>query len=580
MDHVPYIAKALRPHRRRLVVATIAALGIILVDLGSPLVMAMLIDIVIIRDRYDLLPPLMIFFLCLPFVAAFSRTVSNYLMTVLSQRLVLDIRLDLYQKVQRLSCGVLQNTTTGKLMERLRGDVQQLQMLLTNQTPMLLIQLVTGLVMVGVMFFFSVRLTLLVLAAMGLYVANYKWFVRRIRVVQRRYRRKMDGLSTMAQERLTGNIEVKAFGNERRESREFIRRNFMAERVHHRYRILNLSYGITSSAIAWSTYLTVMVLGTLLAVTGSMTYGGAIAMTALTMRLLDPAIQLAELSNQIQQAKVSLDRIFELMRSEPDAIEEKGLRSTSLQGEVAFENVCFEYERGKPVLRQFNLYVRAGQTIALVGPTGCGKTTIASLLYRYHEPQAGHIEIDGHDVSVLDTRWYRRQLAMVPQEPIIFDTTIGDNIAYGCPSADRENIERAARTVELGHLLDGFPSGLDTRLGEYGATLSVGEKQRLSIARAILADPAILILDEATSSLDPHSETLIRLALRRVMANRTCFVIAHRLSTIVEADQIVVLNQGRVLEIGRHGQLMSKPKGIYRQMFLTQMGSSRKVGVA
>ena len=580
MDYFSYIAQALRPHRRRLVIALVAALGIMVVDLGSPLVVAILIDVIVGRGQYQLLVPLMIFFLLLPFGAAVCRTVSSYLMTLLGQRLMLDIRLDLYRRVHRLSCSYLQNSTTGKLMERLRGDVQQLQMLLTDDAPGLVIQLFTGLIMAGIMFALSARLTLLVLVAIGLYIANYKWWVRRIRKVQRRYRRKMDALSSLAQERLTGSTLIKTFGNERPETRSFVRRSFVADRVYHRFRLLNLAYALSSSAIAWSTYLAVTVLGVYLVIRGALTYGAVTAMAAFTMRLLAPAIQLAEISNQIQQAKVSLDRIFELMRAEPDAIDQKGDKRPALRGEVVFANTCFSYEPEKPVLQSFNLYVAPGQTVALVGPTGCGKTTIASLLYRYHEPQAGHIEIDGQEIWTYNTRWYRGQLAMVPQEPTVFDTTIYHNIAYGRADATRDQIERAATMSELGELLQRLPQGLDTPLGENGTKLSVGEKQRLCIARAIVADPAILILDEATSSLDSHSESLIQLALRRVMANRTCIVIAHRLSTIVEADLIVVLDGGRAVEIGNHAQLMSSVQGRYREMFVTQTQSSRFLEVA
>jgi ABC-type multidrug transport system fused ATPase/permease subunit len=297
-------------------------------------------------------------------------------------------------------------------------------------------------------------------------------------------------------------------------------------------------------------------------------------------RLLQPAIQLAELSNQIQQAKVSMDRIFELMLAEPDAIGRPGKRLPRLSGEVAFQNVCFQYEPGKPVLKHLNLYVQPGQTVALVGHTGCGKSTIGNLLYRYYEPQAGHLEIDGHDISTLDTRWYRRHLALVPQDPIVFDTTIYHNIAYGRAEATRQEIEQAARAAELGPLLDNLPQGLDTPLGEYGITLSVGERQRMCLARAILADPAILILDEATSSLDTQSETAIQLAMKRLMTNRTCFVIAHRLSTIVNADQIVVMDAGRIMEMGTHHQLMARTDSYYRHLFLTQSSPGPKVKVA
>ena len=413
----------------------------------------------------------------------------------------------------------------------------------------------------------------------SLFVVNYRWFVRRIRAVQRRHRSKMDRLSSLAQERLAGAIMVKTFGNGRRESRSFLRQNFTAERVFHRYKVLCVWYGVMSRMIVWSTYALVIVYGTILAVRGQITYGAVTAVTAFSFRLLHPVCMLAALSNQVQQAKISLDRIFALMRAEPDAIESTGLKPGELAGEVRFEQVCFSYEPEKPVLRDFSLHVKPGQTVALVGETGCGKSTIINLLYRYYDIGGGRLLIDGHDVRSLDTKAYRHQLALVPQEPIVFDTTIAENIAYGRPRASREQIARAAHLAELDTLIDGLAEGLDTLLGERGVKLSVGEKQRLCIARAIVADPAILIFDEATSSLDTHSETAIQLAMRRVMVRRTCFVIAHRLSTIVHADLIVVLDEGRVVEMGSHAKLMAETDGRYRQLFLTQMSAIPHKGV-
>jgi ABC-type multidrug transport system fused ATPase/permease subunit len=576
MNYLPYIFKTLKPHKKRLLVALVAMFGIMLVDLGSPLVVAVLIDVIVAHGRYDLLAPLMIFFALLPFAASFFTFLNGYTMTLLGQRVIFDIRLDLYQHVQQLHCRYMHKTTTGKLMERLRGDVLQLQNLLTNQGLGLLVQVLTGLVMIGVMFFLSVKLTLVVFAGITLYAVNYTWLVPRIRKVQRRYRRKLERLSGLAQERISGTIVVKSFGRERSETRNFVKKNFAAERVFHRFRMFSVTYSTLAQLTTWGTYGAVILLGTLLAIRGEVTYGMVTAFLAFAMRLLRPAAMLSELSSQIQQGKVALDRIFDLMNGESDVIDQPGEIPGRLRGKVSFENVDFQYEPDKPVLQQLQLDVKPGQTVALVGQTGCGKSTIINLLYRYYDVGSGRLLIDGRDVRQYDTRWYRRNLAMVPQEPIILDTTIAENIAYGKPSASDEQIANAARLAELGDVIDRLDKGLQTRLGERGITLSVGEKQRLCIARAILADPKILILDEATSSLDSHSEAMIQLAMKRVMARRTCFVVAHRLSTIVNADLIVVLDNGRVLEMGNHMQLMGIPDGRYRHLYTTQTAGATR----
>ena len=580
MTYSSFIWQIVRPHRRRFILALAAMILVMMVGMVPPLILAFVVDTVLGQGRFDLLGPVMVLALLIPFLDGLFRAGSEYMVALLGERVVLDIRVALYRRVQRLSCRFLHTTTTGKVMERLRGDVQQVQMLIGSQALNLAVQLICALVALVIMFAFSASLTVMVLLAVCLYVVNYKWFVRRIRSVQRRWRHKMDGLSGQAQERLAGTIVVKAFGNERAEARSFARCNFLTERVGHRFRVLATAYGLTSSGIAWGTQLAVLLAGTFMVIRGNLTYGAVMAVAAYTGRLLAPAIQLAELSNQIEQTKVSLRRIFELMQAEPDAVDRRGTRLPALTGEVAFENVCFQYEQDKPVLQHVNMYVQPGQTVALVGHTGCGKSTIANLLYRFYEPQAGHLTIDGHEISTLDTRWYRGRLALVPQDPIVFDATVAQNIAYGKPGASRQEIERALAAVELHDLADRHPLGIHAPLGERGLKLSVGERQRLCIGRAILADPTILILDEATSSLDVHGEALVQLALKRVMANRTCFVIAHRLSTIVNADQIVVMDAGRIIEMGNHAELMTKPGGRYRSLFTTQTAGQQKVEIA
>ena len=320
MNYWSYILNILKPHRRRVVYAILSSLALMLIGLSGPLLIAVLIDVVVGQGRFELLAPVMIAFMAVQVLTMAGQMLNGYLLTLLSQRLIFDIRLDLYRRVQRLSCSYLCNMSTGKLMERLRGDVDQLQQLLTNSTLSLAVQLLIGLLTVGVMFLVSAKLTLLVLAAIGIYVINYKWFVRRMRKVQRRQRRKMDLLSGLAQERLSGSVAVKVFGNERRESRRFLRRSFAVQRLSHRFQTISNIYSVTSSVIGSTTQLMVLLLGTYMAVQGKMTYGTVTAMAAFTTRLISPAVQLGGLSAVIEKAKVSLERIFELMQAEPDLI--------------------------------------------------------------------------------------------------------------------------------------------------------------------------------------------------------------------------------------------------------------------
>lgn len=574
MSSVHFLIQSIVKYRKRAILAVVMVMGVTLLTLLPPLILAWVIDQVIGRGRVSLLAPLMTLSLLLPWISGAMQAVGNHMVVITSQRIVFDMRLTLYRAVQHLSIKMLQNTPTGKLMERLRGDIMQVQTIFSGQMVNLASQMVTALIAIAVMFFLSWQLTLIVLMGVSLYVGNYKWFVRRIRTVQKRFRSKMDRLSGRAQERLSGNIIVQAYNSQRTERRMFTRANFLTERVHHRFRQLNNAYGMTSSAITWATFATVHLLGTFLVIRGDIAYGAVIAVAAYTWRLLTPAVQIAELSNQLEQTKISLDRIVELIESEKDFVSKEGIKLPQLKGHVVFEDLSFYYEKDSPVLININLDVKPGQIIAFVGETGCGKSTSISLIYHYYEATGGRILIDGIDITKMDTRWYRNHLAMVPQDPIVLDDTLANNIAYGEPNASEERILAAAKMAEMNSIIERMPHGIYTMLGEEGAKLSVGERQRLCIARAILKDPTILILDEATSSLDPQSEALIQKALNRVMQNRTTFIIAHRLSTVVHADSIVVLDKGHIIEQGTHAQLMAKNNGRYRYLFETQMASA------
>lgn len=580
MSSVHFLLQSILKYRHRAILAVVMVMGVTMLTLLPPLILATVVDEVIGHGRYALLPPLMILSLTLPWLSGIMQGIGNYMVILVSNRIVFDMRLQLYRAVQHLSVNYLQNTPTGKIMERLRGDILQVQTVFSGQMVNLASQLVTALIAIAVMLFLSWQLTCVVLFGVSMYVFNYKWFVRRIRTIQKRVRSKMDRLSGRAQERLAGNIVVQAYNSQRTERRMFTRANFLTERVNHRFRQLNNAYGMSSSALTWTTFATVQLFGTYLVIRGNITYGAVIAVASYTWRLLQPAVRLAELSNQLQQTKISLDRIVELMEADRDYVCKPGLTLPKLQGHVTFENLSFQYEPGKPVLQGINLDVQPGQIVAFVGQTGCGKSTSISLIYHYYEATGGRLLIDGHDICELNTRWYRNHLAMVPQDPIVLDDTLANNIAYGDPNASMDRILLAANMAEMDNIIERLPRGVDTMLGEEGAKLSVGECQRLCIARAILKDPTILILDEATSSLDPQSEALIQKALERVMQGRTTFIIAHRLSTIVHADIIVVLDQGNILEQGTHAQLMSKCKGRYRHLFNTQMASTTQRAAA
>jgi ABC-type multidrug transport system fused ATPase/permease subunit len=302
-----------------------------------------------------------------------------------------------------------------------------------------------------------------------------------------------------------------------------------------------------------------------------MTYGAVTAFMTYAQRTFEPALRFTDIADQIERMMVSVERIFEMLRETPKVT--NALNAVVLspaKGDVQFEGIWFEYVPGEPVLRDVNLIVPAGTTIALVGQTGCGKTTLTSLLLRFYDPVRGRITIDGYDIRKVTLRSLRRQIGQVLQDSILFNTTIKENLRYGRRNATDEEIIEAAKIAEIHEFIVSRPDGYETVIGEGGIKPSVGEKQRMAIARAILTDPRILILDEATSSLDSEAEALIQRALENAMKGRTSFIVAHRLSTIVNADLIVVMDKGKIVEMGAHKELLAKEDGIYKQLYEKQ----------
>jgi len=366
-------------------------------------------------------------------------------------------------------------------------------------------------------------------------------------------------------------VAVKAFGRERSEDKRFAEGAFDAKACSVKSHSYSIAFGTTANLIYWMGQNGVYLMGCYLVVKGEMSLGAVIAFTSYCVYLLGPAVRFSQMSDQVERAMISVNRIGELLDETPDPADPADVvHVDKVKGHVQLENLCFGYDPESLVLKNITLDVPAGKTVALVGQTGCGKTTIISLLLRFYRATSGRMLIDGADINRYSHASLRNNIAMVPQDPILFEGTVRENIAYGIPDAPLEQIIAAAKAAEIHKTIMGLPQGYDTVMGEEGMKLSVGQKQRLIIARAILADPAILILDEATSSLDTESERLLQKALARIMANRTCFVVAHRLSTIVGSDLIVVLSKGEILEAGRHEELLENKDGHYRQLYFTQ----------
>ncbi len=314
-------------------------------------------------------------------------------------------------------------------------------------------------------------------------------------------------------------------------------------------------------------------LGCGMIISGDLTYGDVTAFTAYAMQLLGPAVRFSQLVNQLQQVSIATERLFEIFDEKAEVVNDPNpIPIPHITGQVDFNDVHFHYEEGKPVLKGITFHAKPGDTIALIGPTGCGKSTVLNLLLRFYDITGGELKIDGHDIRRLDLHQFRRQFGIVLQESLLFSISIKDNIRYSRPGATEHDIIESAKIAEIHDFIMSLPQGYDTLVGDYGVELSVGQKQRINIARAICADPAILIMDEATSSLDSDSEQAIQRAMDKVLAGRTSFVVAHRLSTIKNADQIILLDKGVIQERGTHAELMAIPNGRYHELYTKHMG--------
>lgn len=492
-------------------------------------------------------------------------------MSTLGQRFLIDTRDRMLGHMQTLPLAYFEKNQTGKLVSNVINDAGTVSNLITGNLPTMLADTVQLTLIIVILFSINWVMALLALSIAPLYIYNFRRFYKPLQDTSDDIRARRDAMFGQMQEKLNGIQTVKGFGQERFESRSFMgtTRELMG---------LNVLQGALGGGL-WTIAdaLCGVALGLTLWYGGTLCLHGKMQAGTLVMFLLyavnyvyGPIVRFLVVLDPIARAQAALNRIFRTL-DYPNAIEDApdALPMPTIHGHVGFNDVWFEYEKGQPVLKGIQLDVQPGQMVALVGFSGSGKTTMASLLLRHYDPTLGSITIDGMDLRNAQLDSYRTQVGVVAQESILFNTTVRENIRYGREDASDEAIEAAAKAASIHDAILGLPEGYGTRIGEDGVKISVGEKQRMAIARAIIADPRILILDEATSSLDSQTEALLQAALDNLMAGRTSFVIAHRLSTIVKADMIVVLEKGVVSERGTHEELV-KSGGLYSRLYNEQ----------
>ena len=499
----------------------------------------------------------------------------------LGGRVTLDVRAGLFQHLQRLTLRFYDRQQIGTLMARVTQDSHSLQGFLTNTLPDLITNVLTFAGALAVTFAMDARLTLMALVPGALLTLGGTVFWRRIRPLQREVWERWARLNSLLNNALSGIRIVKAFAQEKRQKQEFdqeseslFRTNLNVQWVTSAFMPLMGLAGSLATLLVWG-------LGGSDILAGRITLGTLMAFVAYLAKLQGPIHYFANLPGTYSSAFVGAQRIFEILDTAPEPYDHPdAVAAPRLQGEIEMSGVTFGYEPGTPVLHGIDLHVRPGELVGIVGHTGAGKTSLINLICRFYDPDSGAVRMDGVDVRRMRLGDLRRQVGIVPQDPFLFDTSIATNIAYGKPEAELRAVLEAAWRANAHDFIMRLEDGYDSRVGERGVRLSGGERQRLCIARALLSDPAILILDEATSSLDSRSEHLIQKALDNVMKDRTSFVIAHRLSTIFNADLIVVMDEGRIIETGSHAELLQAPDGSYRQLYEEQFAAqvAEKVG--
>ncbi len=526
-----------------------------------------LMDDVIGQGHWELLPTLAFAAGAATIVDAGSAFANSQVLGVAAQRAITEMRKDVEAHVMRLPIRYFDSTKTGVLISRVMNDADGIRNLVGTGLVQLSGSILTALIALCVLLYLNWTLTLVTIAILGTFGGGMATAFKRLRPLFRERGQITAEVTGRLAESLGGVRIVKAYTAEKREELVF------AKGAHRLFR--NVAQSLTgvsaitafSSVVIGTTGVAMMLIGGNSIRNGSMTIGDLVMYLSFTALMTMPVIQLASIGTQLSEAFAGLDRIREIRRMATEDQEDADRAPLAdVHGAVEFDDVTFEYTDGVPVLKRVSFRAPSGSTTALVGSSGSGKSTLISLVMTFNRPLSGRVLVDGHDLTALKLRDYREHLGVVLQDNFLFDGTVAENIAYAKPHASRDEIKAVSRIAHCDEFIEGFEKGYDTIVGERGVRLSGGQRQRVAIARAILADPKILILDEATSSLDSESEAMIQDGLKALRQGRTTFVIAHRLSTIRSSDQILVLEHGEIVESGTHEELLVKG-GRYRQLY-------------
>ena len=558
-----------KPYRWLIVVATICGLLKYNIPLIFPLVLKNVIDHLLSPSSYDItkfnytmmsLVALYVFWAVVTYLRAYFADRTG-------QRIIFDLRHELYVHLQRMSLSFYAKRQVGSVASRLLGDIASAQNFVGAAFTNTIMDASSLFLIAFFLFSMNWRLALVSISILPFYVVLNKYFKSRIKKTSHLAQRKMEEISGNVHEKLGGISTIQSYTREKAEEKVF----FQDNREYLSYQLKNVKHNAyAQSMVGFLTSIAPVLVvwyGAMQVIHGHLTVGELTAFYAYLGMFYTPLNRLTELNILLANSQSAIERIFEVFNTSPDIMDRPDSKEfDTIKGEIKFQNAHFAYEPSKTVLKGIDLSIPAGCTVALVGPSGAGKSTFVKLIPRFYDVSAGSITIDNCDIRDFKLNCLRRHIATVPQEPILFSGTIYENIVFGNSAATEKDVQVAAISANAHDFICKLPNGYQTEIGEGGMKLSGGQRQRIALARAFLKNAPILILDEATSSLDSKAENLIQQALKRLMQGRTTIIIAHRLSTIQSADKIVVFDNGEIVETGNHQELLQKPYGLYRRL--------------